>query len=69
MLTAFYNLNRQKGKNPLKLWKKKPKKIDKEEYQNNIKIIEDMEKRDGKSWVYKIYKANGFDKRMKKKGG
>ncbi|WP_329384512.1 hypothetical protein [Anaerofustis butyriciformans] len=66
MLTAFYNVNRPKGKNPLKLWKKKPKKVKKEEYQNNIKIIEDMEKREGKSWVYKIYKANGI---KNKKGG
>lgn len=66
VFTAFYNVNRPKNKGALKLWKTKPKKVDKAEYEENIKIIKHMENKNGKSWVDKIYKANGL---KRKKGG
>ncbi|SJZ37901.1 hypothetical protein [Garciella nitratireducens] len=65
---AIANSHRKKGKKYQKLWKKKPKSVDQDIAYNNMKIIKDIEKRDGKSWIEKIYKAGGLNASSKKRG-
>lgn len=55
-LNALGNFNRKKGSRGIDLWDKN-KEVDKEEMLIKVKLIEEMEK--DKSWVDKIYKANG----------
>lgn len=65
--TAFYNANRRKNKKALKLWKKKSvTKADKETIQRNILIAEEVDKKEGKSWVDVIYQKNGLKKPHRK---
>lgn len=62
--TAFYNVNRRKNKRPLKLFnKKKVSKGDLDSIKTNLEIIEEVDKKEGKSWVEAIYKANGIRKK------
>ena len=63
--TATYNVNRKKGKKALKLWKKsqRAKKVDEEKMQNDLAIALEIEKKEGKGWVDKIYKAAGLKRR------
>lgn len=67
VFNAVANVMRKKGKKFQELWKKKAQKIDKEAVKNNMEAIHEIEEKEGKSWIDKIYKANGFQ--MKKKGG
>lgn len=67
MLNAEANANRKKGKKFIDLFPKKPTKADKEYNENAVKHILEMEDRRGKSWVDKVYKANGM--KTPKKGG
>lgn len=64
VFTANYNLNRKKGKRPLKLFRSVSKKVDKEVLDENRVIIKEIEKEEGKGWLELIYKANGL---MRKK--
>lgn len=69
VFTATYNCNRKKGKRALKLWKKaKVRKADMETVHNNLAIIKEVDRKEGTSWVDKIYRANGLPL-PKKKGG
>lgn len=43
-----------------KLWKKVQKPLDKEKARNDAEIIFETEEKEGKSWVDKIYEANGL---------
>lgn len=61
---AINNSMRKKGSRPVDLWNKKPQKLDKEVAQNNLKVVEDLEK--DKGWVDEVYKLNGM---KKPKGG
>ncbi len=65
VLNAVSNAFRKKGKRFIPLWKKKQKKINKEIAKDNLKLVESMEKENGKSWVDFVYKANGI-KRVKR---
>ncbi len=59
--TAFYNVNRPKRKKALKLWKKaKVKKADMEIIHENMKVIHEVEEKEGRGWVDAIYKANSI---------
>lgn len=59
MFTAFYNVNRPKRKRPLKLWEKaKTKKADMDIVKRNLKIIQEIEEKEGHSWVDQIYQFN-----------
>lgn len=59
MFTAFYNVNRPKRKRALKLWEKaKTRKADMEIVKRNLKLVREVEKKEGKSWVEQIYKFN-----------
>ena len=66
--TATYNVNRGKNKKALKLWRKaKVRKADMEIIQDNLKIIREVEQKEGTSWIEKIYRANGM--KFLRKGG
>lgn len=56
-LNAIGNANRKKNSRFIDLWTKPQDELNKEIAENNLKIIENMET--DKSWVDKIYKANG----------
>lgn len=65
VINAIANANRGKNKPFKPLWRKKQHliKVNKEEMKEIINAIEEMEKEQGKSWVDKIYKANGIERR------
>ena len=67
VLNANANLNRKKGKKFIDLWNKKRAKLDTEVAVNNLRMIKHIEESSGKSWVDKVYAANGM--RKPKKGG
>lgn len=61
VFTAVYNVFRKKNKRPLKLWHSKPpQKADMEIIRQNMQTIQEIEARDGKDWVKKIYEVNGM---------
>lgn len=57
---AYVNANRKKNAKFQELYKKKQEKADKEYNINAIKVINEIEKKEGKSWVDKIYRAAGM---------
>lgn len=59
MLNALLNSKRRKSKRFIELFKKRRKKVDKEFNANAMEAIERTEKKEGKSWVEKIYAAVG----------
>lgn len=68
VFTATYNVNRGKNKKALKLWRKaKTRKADMEIIQNNLKIIREVEQKEGTAWIEKIYRVNGM--KFLRKGG
>jgi hypothetical protein len=70
VFTATYNVNRKKNKRALKLWRKaKVQKADMEVIHDNLKIIRDVERKEGKSWIAQIYRANGLPVPGRKGGG
>lgn len=60
---AIYNVNRKKGKKHIPLWQKRPKKSD-TEYMKNA--AEKIAQEDDKTWVQKIYAANGKLRQLKR---
>lgn len=70
VFTATYNVNRKKNKRALKLWRKQQiRKADMEVIHDNLKIINEVEEKEGKAWVALIYQANGLPAPRKKGGG
>lgn len=67
VLNAVNNALRKKGKKFIELFPKKQHKADKEYNKNAIKIVMEMEKTNGKSWINLIYERNG--KKPPQKGG
>lgn len=65
VLNAVSNALRKKHSSFKKLWKKLQRKADKEKARDDMKIAAEIEEKEGKSWVDKVYKAAG----MKRKGG
>jgi hypothetical protein len=65
VLNAEANINRGKNKKFIELF---PRKLvaNKEYNENAIKNIIEMEETNGKSWVDRIYKANGMKKPISK---
>lgn len=59
---ATVNANRKKNTRIQELHTKKQSKADIEYNGNAIKIVEEMEAAQGKSWVDRIYQANGKQK-------
>lgn len=65
VLNAVSNALRKKHSPFKKLWKKIQRKVDKEKARDDMKIAMEIEEKEGKSWVDKVYKAAG----LKRKGG
>lgn len=65
VLNAVNNAFRKKNKKFIELFKRKQAKVDKEYNENAIKVITEIEKRDGKSWIDRIYKEAGLNKPVK----
>lgn len=65
-LNAQANANRKKNARFIELFPKK-QVADKDYNENAIKSILDFEKNRGKSWVDKVYKANGMKKPISKR--
>lgn len=61
VFTATYNVNRGKKRRALKLLKKKAVAIDKQQAENDEKLIREIEKKE-QGWYEKLCKANGFGK-------
>ncbi|MEK3887449.1 phenylalanine racemase [Bacillus sp. FSL K6-3431] len=65
---ALINANRKKNKKFIEMFKPKQKKADVEYNKDAVSTIIDVEKKEGKSWVDKLYAGIGR-KRPAKKGG
>lgn len=64
VFTATYNVNRKKNKKALKLWKKsKVQKADIETVHDNLKIVNEVEDKEGKGWIDRILEANGMKRK------
>lgn len=68
VLNAISNANRRKNKKFIDLFKKKQAKADIEYNKNAIEVILEVEEKEGKSWVDKIYRQAGQRKPQKKRG-
>lgn len=60
VLNAVSNAFRKKNTKFKKLWKKKQEKADKELVNNNLKIVREVEEKEGRDWIKRIYAANGI---------
>ena len=64
--TAFYNVNRKKGKRALSpIRKPKIKLANKDEVNINLSIIKENEELEGRGWIDRILQANGFKRKKK----
>ncbi|GGP07273.1 hypothetical protein GCM10011346_02600 [Oceanobacillus neutriphilus] len=68
VLNAVNNAMRKKGKKFQELFKKKQAKADKDYNENAIAIIHEIEAKEGKSWVDKVYQGAGLRKTKQKEG-
>lgn len=59
VFTAFYNVNRRKHKPALKLYRRRPGKVDKAETKDDLNAVLESQKNDG-DWVRRLYEANGY---------
>lgn len=70
VFTATYNVERGKRKRALKLWRKqRTHTADEEIVKENLKIAEEIEQKEGKSWVDLIYQKNGMKRPERRKRG
>lgn len=60
VLNAVSNALRKKGRKFKDLWKKRPKHLDSEKANENLNIVLEVEKKEGKSWIDRVLKANGL---------
>lgn len=65
VMNGYLNARRKKNKKLIPLWKKKQKRADKEVVNSNLQAIMENQKKEGRSWIDLIYRANG----LKPKGG
>ena len=63
VLNAVTNALRKKNSRFKKLWKKVQQKADTEKAKDNIKIALEIEEKEGKGWIDKIYKAVGLKRK------
>lgn len=68
VLNAVNNALRKKNKKFIELFKKKNEKVDKEYNLKAVDVIIEIENRDGKSWVDRIYRESGLKKPQTKEG-
>lgn len=62
---AYANANRKKGKKFQELFTKKQEEADIDYNLKAIEVVINMEEHQGKSWVDRIYRANGMKTRKK----
>ena len=65
VLNAISNAFRKKGKPFQKLWKKKPKRANREQQQATISEVLAADAKQGTAWIDAIYAANGRKRRKK----
>lgn len=59
--TAVYNAMRPKNKRALKLWiKPKTQRANMQTASENLRIVNEVEEKEGKGWIDQIYRANGM---------
>ena len=66
VLNAVSNALRKKNSRFKKLWRKLKGKSDKEKAENDIQIVNEIEKMEGKGWVDRILSANGLKRKRGK---
>lgn len=69
VLNAVSNALRKKNARFRELWKKVTRPIDKEQAEENVKVVQEIEEKEGKGWIDKILRANGFVRRKKVEHG
>lgn len=69
VLNAVSNALRKKNARFRELWKKVARPIDKEQAEENVKVVQEIEEKEGKGWIDKILRANGFVRRKKVEHG
>lgn len=69
VFNAYSNANRKKSKKFVDLFKKAQQKADKDYNTNAISVVVEMEQNQGKSWVDKLYRANGMKRKSKQRKG
>lgn len=69
VLNAVSNALRKKNARFRELWKKVARPIDKDQAVENVKIVKEIEEKEGKGWVDKVLRANGFARRKKVEHG
>lgn len=60
VLNAVANAFRKKNSKFKKLWKKVNEKVDKEVARKNMSVIMEIEEREGKQWVERVFQENGI---------
>jgi hypothetical protein len=60
VFNAMVNANRKKNSKWIELWKKKQKQLNKETVEGNLNIVKETDKKEGPSWIEKVYEANGL---------
>lgn len=63
VINAVSNALRKKNSRFKELWKKNQQPVDKYKAEENLKIVHEIEEKEGKSWIDKIWKANGLKRR------
>lgn len=69
MLNAVSNALRKKNARFREMWKKIQAPVDMELAKENIRIVAEIEEKEGKGWVDKILQANGIRREKVKHGG
>lgn len=69
VLNAVSNALRKKNARFRNLWKKAARPIDKNLAEENLKVVQEVEEKEGKGWIEKILRANGFARRKKVEHG
>ncbi len=69
VLNAVSNALRKKNARFRELWKKVQAPVDMESAKENMRIVSEIEEKEGKNWVDKILQANGIRREKVKHGG
>lgn len=60
---AISNAFRKKNSKLIPLWKKIQKKLNKEKAQDDFLLVQEIEEKEGKTWVDLVYEMNGIRRR------
>lgn len=65
VLNAVSNALRKRNSRFRELWKKLAHPVDKSRAEENIRIVQEIESKEGKGWIDKVLKANGLKRRKR----